>query len=110
MTSHNLVTTSLGCTMMKSRRAGIAFAADFVGAIDALPEGEEPALGSQDSLRRGWVLPTTVSTSAAAVSSITAPSYMGSTAALWKRFLSRVSLMDTLSGFDLAPLASHTRK
>jgi hypothetical protein len=79
--------------MPKSRCARVAFAADFVGTI----EGSRKARNQRwahTSLHRVLASPTTESTSAAAGPSIAAPSYMGFIGDRWKRFLSRVSLMD----------------
>ena len=53
------------------------------------------------SLRRGLDIPTMAFTSVAVGSSITAPSYIPFTGDRWKKFLSHVSLVVTLSGFDL---------
>jgi len=62
------------------------------------------------SLHRVLGMPTTAFTLATAASLITAPWYTSFAGEGWKRFLSRVSLMDTFCGLDLMRAAASTAR
>ena len=95
--------------MFESRRAERALTAGFVRAINSCPKARNQPW-AHTSLRRGLGMRTTAFTSAAAKSFITVPSYIPSTGDRWKRFLSLVSLADTLSGFELTRASASTAR